>query len=166
MTLEVQFWTLVMMVAGGNALGAIYDLFRVVHQRLRMPRLAYIPIDITYWILSTILIFSLLYSSNQGQLRLFVFIGMASGVLIYYFLLSKPTTRLFNGIMTMIASLYKFAVKMVQLLIIKPLIGLYRALVVFLGFLTALAIFLYKIMLQLLYPFWALILWVKRRFFK
>lgn len=166
MTLEVQFWTLMMMVVGGNALGAIYDLFHVLHKRLRMPRLAYIPIDILYWILATILIFSLLYTSNQGQLRLFVFIGLVSGVLMYYFWLSRPTSRLFNGMISMIASLYKFAVKMVRLLIVKPFIGLYRALVVFIGFLGAIAIFLYKIMIQLLYPFWALILWVKRRFFK
>lgn len=163
MTLGMQFWTMFMMMCGGIIMGAIYDFFRLLHEQLKLPRWTIIPLDIIYWIVATILIFQLLYNSNQGQLRMFVYVGMVVGVLLYYFLFSKTTTQVLLFIFKMIKEIYRVIVRIIHILIVKPAIILYKAFLLILRFLQLFAIFLYKIMLQLLYPLWKIILWVKRR---
>jgi len=164
MTLQIQFWTLFMMFCGGMAMGAIYDLFRLLYEQLKLPRWTIIPMDITYWIVATILIFQMLYSSNQGQLRMFVFVGMVAGVLIYYFVLGQIVTKFYLFIFKMVTETYRIILKIFDIFLIRPAIFLYRVVVILFGFLKAIAIFLYKIMIQLLYPVWKLMLWIKQRF--
>jgi len=166
MTLEVQFWTIFMMFLGGLALGAIFDLFRVLHTELKLPRWTLALMDTIYWVAATVLIFRMLYASNEGQLRLFVFIGMAAGACFYAFVFSKPTVRVFLFIIEFVKTIYKIGVRIVRIFVVKPAIGLYRAAIVLLGFLRALTLFLYKIMLQLLYPFWKIMLWMLRPLLK
>ncbi|MCR8645857.1 spore cortex biosynthesis protein YabQ [Paenibacillus sp. N1-5-1-14] len=162
MTLHVQFTTLFMMFCGGLALGAIYDLFRVLHRELRLPRWSLMVIDTVYWIVATILIFRLLYQSNHGQIRLFVFIGLVIGVILYYFILSRLVVWTIELFIRAVKWLYKLCVRIVEIFIIAPLVGLYRVSVVIWGILCAIAIFLGKIVLQLLYPFWRLFVWMTR----
>ncbi|TCZ74328.1 spore cortex biosynthesis protein YabQ [Paenibacillus albiflavus] len=164
MTLQIQFWTLFMMICGGMAMGAIYDLFRLLYEQLKLPRWTIIPMDITYWIVATILIFQMLYSSNQGQLRMFVFVGMVAGVLLYYFVFGKIVTKIYLFIFKMVTETYRIILKIFDIFLIRPAIILYKVVIILFGFLKAIAIFLYKIMIQLLYPVWKLVLWIKQRF--
>jgi spore cortex biosynthesis protein YabQ len=163
MTLETQFWTLFLMICGGVVMGTIYDLFRLLHEQLKLPRWTIIPMDFIYWIVATILIFQMLYSSNQGQLRMYVFVGMVIGVLIYYFLLSKWVTKIFLFLFAIVRETYRIIIKIFDIFLVKPAILLYKLLVIIFRFLQLFAIFLYKIMVQLFYPLWKVLLWIKRR---
>jgi len=162
MTLAIQFWTMFMMFLGGLALGAIFDLFRVLHAQFHLPRWVLAVMDIAYWVAATALIFRLLYASNNGELRLFVFIGLAIGAFAYAMLLSKLTVRIFQFVFATLKAIFRIGVKTIDIVIVKPAIGLYRVAIVLLGFLRAFTIFLYKIVLQLLYPFWKLTLWAAK----
>ncbi|NEW09584.1 spore cortex biosynthesis protein YabQ [Paenibacillus sp. SYP-B3998] len=162
MTLHVQFHTIFMMFLSGIALGAIFDVFRVLSSKLRLPRWAIPLIDILYWIVATILVFRLLIYSNEGQIRVFIFLGMGIGICFYFAFLSRWIIQLTLLVIRIVIALYLFISRTVELLIIKPIIGLYRLTVIILGFLLAVAIFLYKIVLQLLYPLWRLLLWMTR----
>jgi spore cortex biosynthesis protein YabQ len=161
-TLYVQFFTLFMMFCSGLALGTIFDISRVLSGKLRVPRFILPLVDILYWIVATILVFWLLMYSNEGQVRVFVFLGIGIGICFYFALLSNWIIwLLLLGIRITIA-LFRFAQKMVELFLIKPLLGIYRLTVLILGFLLTIAVFLYKIMLQLLYPVWRLLIWIIR----
>ncbi|MBD0384557.1 spore cortex biosynthesis protein YabQ [Paenibacillus sedimenti] len=162
MTLNVQFYTIFMMILSGIALGAIFDVFRVLSGKLRLPRWTIPLIDIMFWIVATILVFRLLVYSNEGQLRVFVFLGIGIGICFYFALLSLWVIRLTLLVIRIVIAIYRFFRRVVELFIIKPIIGLYRLTVIILGFLVAVAIFLYKIVLQLLYPVWRLLLWMTR----
>ena len=79
------------------------------------------------------------------------------------FRLPQPwVIRLTLLLIRIMIAIYRFIAKTVEILIIKPIIGLYRLTVIILGFLLAVAIFLYRIVLQLLYPVWRLLLWMTR----
>jgi spore cortex biosynthesis protein YabQ len=161
-TLNVQFLTLWMMFVSGLGLGVLFDLFRVLAGQLRIPKWTLPLTDLVYWIVATILVFRVLYLTNQGQVRLFVFIGLVIGILLYFTSFSPWIVKLILLIIKTIKALIRFIKKSIELLIIRPAIVLYRFFILFLGFLAALAIFLYKIVLQLLYPFWKLLLWLLR----
>lgn len=151
-----------MMFVSGLGLGVLFDGIRVLGGQLRVPRWTQPVTDLLYWILATVLIFRILYWSNQGQVRIFVFIGLLIGVVLYFTALSKPVIRFILFFIKLVKALFRFFVKTVETVVIKPIIALYRFFILFLGFLAAAAIFLYKFVLQCLYPFWKLLVWLTR----
>lgn len=162
MTLHIQFFTLFTMFCSGLALGVLFDVCRVVFGKLRLPRYLLPLVDVIYWIVATILVFYVLMVSNEGQVRVFVFLGIGIGICFYFALLSHWIIWLLLILIRVLISLYRFAKKMVYLFLIKPIRGIYRLMVILFGFLIAMTVFLYKIVLQLLYPLWRLLLWMIR----
>ncbi|MDQ1910937.1 spore cortex biosynthesis protein YabQ [Paenibacillus sp. GD4] len=162
MTLDVQFLTLGSMFSGGLVLGTLYDLYRVLAGQLKVPLWLKAPLDLLYWMIGTVVVFYLLYESNQGEVRPFVFLAIGIGICFYFGLLSRIIIRIFLWLIRAVISTYRFILRMIDLLIVTPIVWLYRVFVIFLGFLSAMAIFLYKVVLQLLYPAWKLLLWLVR----
>jgi spore cortex biosynthesis protein YabQ len=151
-----------MMFVSGLGLGLLFDGFRVFAGQLRAPKWTQPVTDLLYWILATVVIFRILYWSNQGEVRLFVFIGLLIGVLLYFTALSRLVIRFLLFCIRMAKALFRFLVKTVETVLIKPMIALYRLFILFLGFVAASSIFLYKFVLQCLYPFWKLLVWLTR----
>jgi spore cortex biosynthesis protein YabQ len=161
-TLNIQFFTLFMMFCSGLALGVLFDVCRVVSGKLGLPRYLFPLVDIVYWIVATILVFYMLMVSNEGQVRVFVFLGIGIGICFYFALLSHWIIWMLLILIRVLIGLYRFTKKMGHLFLIRPILGIYRLLVILFGFLIALTVFLYKIVLQLLYPLWRLLLWMIR----
>jgi spore cortex biosynthesis protein YabQ len=161
-TLEVQFATMGMMMLGGLSLGGLYDLYRVLAGQLRAPRYAYYLLDLFFWLIGTLLVFKLLYESNLGQVRMFIFIGLFCGIAIYFMLFSRSVIRLIIWVISVVQAMVRIGKRMIELLIVKPVVFFYKVFVIFLGFLAALAIFVYKIMVQLIYPVCKLVLWLTK----
>ncbi|CAG7656353.1 spore cortex biosynthesis protein YabQ [Paenibacillus allorhizosphaerae] len=162
MTLQIQFVTMGMMYAGGLALGGLFDVYRVLSGQLRVPLWLKAVLDLLYWFVGTIIVFKLLYESNWGEVRFYIFVGLIAGILFYFWLFSRPVIRVIQFMIRMVLATIRIGKRMIELFIIKPVIMLYRLIVIILGFLCATAIFLYKIMLQLCYPVWKLLLWMVR----
>lgn len=160
MTLNVQFLTLASMIASGAALGLLYDAYRVVSGEFRFPRWIIPPLDLLYWAVGTLAVFRVLYLSNGGEVRFYVFLALGIGVCFYFALLSGGIVRTIRWSIGRFKALIRWTLRLGNLLIVRPLIGLYRVLLVFLGFLAALSIFLGKVVLQLLYPMWKIAVWI------
>lgn len=164
MTLHIQFVTLGMMYAGGLALGGLYDVYRVLSGQLKVRAWLRAVLDLLYWLIGTLLVFALLYESNWGEVRPFIFLGLGIGITFYFLVFSRTMIRVIRFTIRAVLAAIRFGKRTVQLLIIKPARVMYRIVVIFLGFLAATAIFLYKIVLQLLYPVWKLLLWLLKPF--
>lgn len=113
-------------------------------------------LDMVYWLAASLLVFRVLYASNYGEVRAYVFLGMLIGILSYYWSLSKPVIGIVKWLIDAVRALIGFTIRTFDLLIVKPIILLYRFIRVLIGFGTALTIFLLKIVLQLVRPFWSL----------
>ncbi|EGL19668.1 MULTISPECIES: spore cortex biosynthesis protein YabQ [unclassified Paenibacillus] len=166
MTLNVQFITLWFMFVSGMGLGMLYDAFRVVFVQLRLPRWTFPLADVVYWITATVCVFGTLVHSNQGQVRFFVFVGLIIGLLVYMMTLSRTVRKVIAVLIRAVKWLLRFFRRMFTLLFIKPAIGLYKLAWVLLGFLAALAMFLFRVVVQLVYPMWKLLLWLTRPLYK
>jgi spore cortex biosynthesis protein YabQ len=145
------------MILSGLALGVFYDIYRVVARLLRAVRKLQPIFDIAYWIAAALLVFRVLYISNFGQLRMFVFLALLLGISIYYALLSGWVIRIIYGVIRAGKAVIRFCVRLFHAVIVRPILLLYRVVKVLLGFLLALSIFLGKFVLQLLYPLWFLL---------
>ncbi|MEK8133011.1 spore cortex biosynthesis protein YabQ [Paenibacillus filicis] len=162
MTLNVQFLTLGMMCAGGLSLGGLFDVYRVLAGQLKMPGWVKSVLDLVYWFAGTLLVFAMLYESNWGEVRPFIFLGLGIGIVLYFLLFSRPVIWVIRFIIRVVVGTALFIRRMVILLIIKPVVALYRVFVIILGFLLATAMFLYRIVIQLCHPVWKLLVWLLR----
>lgn len=166
MSLHVQLVTVAMMMLSGLAMGAVFDSYRVVSGQLRIHRF-FIPVfDIVYWMAATIFVFRVLYANNQGEVRFYVFLGLFLGVWFYFLVISSITIRFVLWLIRVIKMLVRFLVRCFDVLVITPLMALYKLLTLFFGFGLALSMFLYKIVLQSLRPFWKLTLWLVKPLLK
>lgn len=153
MSLHIQFLTLSVMAGSGAFMGALFDVYRVLSGQLRPPRWLVPLLDIGYWMVATLFVFRALLYSNEGQVRLYVFLGLLLGVWLYFRLASRLTIRFVQLCIRLVVALIRFLGRTVEYVIIKPVLLLYRLLIILLGFLWVLTIFIGKIMLQLMYPF-------------
>ncbi|WP_199623993.1 spore cortex biosynthesis protein YabQ [Paenibacillus alkalitolerans] len=160
MSLNVQFLTLATMAVSGAGLGLLFDTYRVLSGEFRFPRWLIPPLDLLYWFAGTLAVFRVLYESNGGEVRLYVFLALLIGVSFYFGLLSPAVVRTIRFLIGIFKKAVRAILYIGNLLLIKPSIGLYRVSIVFLGFLAALSIFIFKVVIQLAYPLWKLLHWM------
>ncbi len=84
-----QVYVFLSSFVGGIIIGFIYDLFRIKRKAFRTGKIATFIEDVAYWIIVTFVMFFVIYRSNDGELRVYVFIGAILGVLLYALLFSK-----------------------------------------------------------------------------
>ncbi|WP_442865234.1 spore cortex biosynthesis protein YabQ [Alkalihalobacillus sp. CinArs1] len=83
MTLTVQFYTMVAMVAMGVWLGIAMDTYsRFLHPRKSKSLWLYLN-DVVFWLLQGLLTFYVLFIVNEGTLRLYVFLALLCGYAAY-----------------------------------------------------------------------------------
>ena len=84
-----QILALVIMVVTGLVTGFMFDVYRVVRSLVQPNRQMSVVMDFIFWLMVTPVIFVLLIACNWGQLRLYVFLGMALGLFCYFQLFSE-----------------------------------------------------------------------------
>lgn len=162
MTLDIQIWTMASMMLSGVALGMLYDAYRVVSGEFRFPRWTIPPLDILYWAVGTIAVFRVLYLSNGGEVRLYVFLALMIGVSGYFAFFSGLITAIVRFAAAAVKQGVRWMLRLGDMLLIRPIVALYRLIVAILGFFAFLSTFLFKFMLQLLYPLWKFATWAGR----
>ncbi|CAM4307746.1 spore cortex biosynthesis protein YabQ [Paenibacillus alkaliterrae] len=162
MTLSMQWLTMAAMLLSGLGMGTVFDGYRVVSNELKFPRWWLPVLDVVYWMAAALVVFRVLYVSNNGEVRAYVFIGLATGVILYYLFLSKLVIVIIKWLIRAVRNVIALVLKCLDILIVKPLLLLYKLIIVILGFGSALTIFLFKIVIQLVRPFWRLLVWMVR----
>ncbi|MDO7908582.1 spore cortex biosynthesis protein YabQ [Paenibacillus sp. JX-17] len=165
MNFYVQWVTLLWMLFSGAMMGVAFDSYRVLSGRLQFPKWSIHALDILYWSASAVFVFRMLYASNHGQLRFYVFLGLFLGVWLYFWILSVTTQRFVVMLIEGARQLWLLCRRIFHLLILMPLKGLYRILRLFLGLVWVITLFIAKLLLQLLLPFWKLLRWIVRPLF-
>jgi spore cortex biosynthesis protein YabQ len=124
MTLTTQFLTMISMAAMGSYLGAAIDTYnRFLFRSKRKSWLVFLN-DIFFWILQGLIFFYVLFVINQGELRFYIFLAILCGFAAYQSLLKRGYARVLEIIITMIISIYRYAVKIFLMLIYRPIVSL------------------------------------------
>lgn len=93
MDLAGQAATFILTIITGGLLGLLFDSYRILRQVLRLHWAIGALADVGYWLVATAVVFGALLISNWGELRLYVFIGLGLGALLYYRLFSCHAIR-------------------------------------------------------------------------
>lgn len=72
----------------------LYDGFRIFRKLFKHTTIMTAVEDLVYWVITAIIIFSLLYTYNNGSVRGYAVLGMAIGMLVY----SRTASKLLLGL--------------------------------------------------------------------
>lgn len=84
-----QFGLFLMYISTGILISLLFDIFRASRRTIKTSDIVTYIEDIIFWILATLLLLYITFILNSGNIRLFNFIGLALGGILYYFTVSK-----------------------------------------------------------------------------
>ncbi|MBU8658451.1 spore cortex biosynthesis protein YabQ [Bacillus pumilus] len=89
MTLTVQFYTMLSMVAMGIWLGASLDTYKLFVNREKTAKWLLIMHDLLFWLVQGLLFFYVLLLTNEGEFRVYIFLAVALGFSMYQALMKQ-----------------------------------------------------------------------------
>ncbi len=108
-----QLYTFAIFIVAGIIIGIIFDMFRISRKTFKtIDVLTYIE-DLIFWIIVGLFLIYLIFNFSNGQIRLYMFIGVAVGVTIYILLFSNFFIKVNVKIITFIKGIIK---KILQLI--------------------------------------------------
>lgn len=113
------------MMLCGMAGGLLFDFFRAVRKLIRMNTLWVGLCDLCFWTLCTAAVFYAARFTNQGQLRWYEFIGMISGLLLYFLLFGSLMVRGLTVVLRVLAKGFLAAVRLMLIpvrLLARPIL--------------------------------------------
>jgi len=108
-----QAWLFLSMVLTGGAIGLLYDAFRIFRKTTPHSKLAVQIEDIVFWVAATGLTFYYMLHRNYGEIRPFVLIGIALGIVLYFTTLSRLVLVVFVAIIEYMKNVVKVAVRII-----------------------------------------------------
>ena len=83
----------------GVEIGILFDFFRILRRTIKTGNIVTYIQDILFWILTGILVLYNIWYFNNGEIRVYMFLGIILGVLIYMSTLSNIVVKLFTRIL-------------------------------------------------------------------
>ncbi|MBZ4645084.1 MAG: hypothetical protein PWR27_1243 [Petroclostridium sp.] len=109
-------------VIGGLIVGFVFDIFRILRRVIKTANFIIYLQDILFWILVTIIIFSLVFITNDGELRWYEFLGVILGVIFYNLLFSTYVIVVSVTVINFIKKVLLFIIK----IILFPFVFIYK----------------------------------------
>lgn len=160
MTPSVQWLTLGWMLFSGVMMGMAYDSYRVLSGRLHFPRWVVHALDLLYWCASAIFVFRMLYISNYGQLRFYVFLGLFIGVWVYFLFLSVTTQRFVVMLLKVVTFLIHLLKTWFIILVWLPMKMIYRFFKGLIHLVGRILLSVFRVVMWFLSPFTKLGKWI------
>ena len=116
-----QTYMFFMACLSGILAGFIFDIFRVKRKLVRTPDFMVKVEDILYWLIISIVLFTLMYYSNEGELRSYILLGLTIGVIIYICIFSKFVFMFLVNTISIIIKIIMVPVKIILKILRVPL---------------------------------------------
>ncbi|MBE4906675.1 spore cortex biosynthesis protein YabQ [Bacillus luteolus] len=149
MSLTTQFYTMIAMIGMGSYLGAALDTYGRFLKRPKRARWLVFINDILFWVLQGLIIFYILLSVNEGELRFYVFLALLCGFAAYQSLLRTGYQRLLEVLIRAALRTYHFLEKTFHLFIVRPIQLFIQLIIVLLMGLLNILIAIGKILLNI-----------------
>ena len=151
MTLTTQFMTMASMIGMGALFGAMLDTYQRFLQRPKRKHWLVFINDLLFWIIQALVIFYVLFLVNKGDFRFYILLALICGFAAYQSLIKRIYLRLLEWLILFAVQTATIIRQAINLLVIKPVIGLFQLVmltILFLGRgLFTLVKFIFKIVL-------------------
>lgn len=106
-----QFNLLIFSLLAGVITGVLYDVYRIMRGFNTPNRIITFIEDLLFWILTSIIIFIFLLHTNFAYMRGYVYLSIATGIIIYISFISRYFIKLQYKIIKGVAKLIRVSFK-------------------------------------------------------
>ena len=120
-----QAYLFLIFILNGLIIGFLFDFFRILRKTIKTTDFVTYIQDFIFWILTGIIILYFIFTFNNGEIRLFLFFGILTGVLIYMLLFSnfiiKINVKIINFAKKILEIPVKLIIKIIRKIFFKPI---------------------------------------------
>lgn len=127
--MQNQAYAFIVFVLNGFLIGLLFDIFRIFRKSFKTPDFITYLEDFTFCIITGLLLLYSIFKFNNGELRIYIFLGVILGAAIYMLIFSKFFINISVFIINLIKKIFiiliiipiKFIIKILNKIIWKPL---------------------------------------------
>ena len=120
-----QLFNLLIFFLTGIVIGILFDVFRITRKSFKTPDFVTYIEDILFWILTGLILLFTIFKFNNGELRIYIFVGLILGMVIYLLTISKYFIKISVLILKFIKKItyvpIQFIFRVVKRFIIRPI---------------------------------------------
>ena len=95
----------------GVAIGILFDFFRILRRTVKTSNFITYLEDVLFWIITGFLILYNIWYFNNGEIRIYMFLGIILGVLIYMLTLSSILIKIFSNLFRILINVLELPFK-------------------------------------------------------
>lgn len=95
----------------GVIIGILFDVFRILRRTIKTANIITYIEDVLFWILTGVLILYNIWYFNNGEIRIYMFLAIILGVLIYMSTLSNILIKIFSKVLQTIIKIVELPFK-------------------------------------------------------
>lgn len=108
-----QLYLFIIFLLNGLIIGVLFDIFRIIRKSFKTPDILTYIQDICFWILTGLLLLYSIFTFNNGEIRIYIFLAVFIGVVLYMLTLSKYFIKINVFIITIIKKSILYIIKIV-----------------------------------------------------
>ena len=108
---ESQAYLFIVFSLTGVIIGLLFDFFRILRRSFKTSNIITYFEDVLFWILTGVLILYNIWYFNNGEIRIYMFLGIIMGGLIYMLTLSNIIISLLSKILILIVKVLELPFK-------------------------------------------------------
>lgn len=121
---------MLLFILTGIVIGVLFDIFRIIRRSFKTPDfLTYIE-DILFWLMAGIILLFTIFTFNNGEIRLYIFVSLLFGLTIYLLTLSKFFIKINVKIIGIIRKIVCYPIKLIynfiKKFIFRPIIFVFN----------------------------------------
>ena len=119
-----QLFCLLIFILTGLVIGILFDIFRILRKSFKTADFITYLEDIIFWILTGCIMLFSIFIFNNGEIRGYVFIGIAIGIISYMLIISRFFVKISVSIIKFIKKILSYPIKLIKniftKIILKP----------------------------------------------
>ena len=122
-----QIYLFLIFIVNGIIIGILFDFFRILRKSFKTSDLVTYFEDLLFWILTGFSILYFIFVFNNGEIRLFMFLGIAIGITLYMLIFSSIFIKInvnvivfFKKIFSKVFEIILIPFKFIKKLFFKP----------------------------------------------
>ena len=112
---ENQLELFLIFIINGIIIGILFDIFRVLRKTFKTNDIVTYLEDILFWILTGIIVLYSIFTFNNGEIRLFMFLAIFIGAVIYLFLFSSYFIKINVTILNILKNIILKIIKIIEI---------------------------------------------------
>ena len=109
-----QIYLFILFIFNGSIIGVFFDIFRILRKSFKTNDLITSIQDILFCVITGIFLIYSIFIFNNGEIRLYVIIGLLIGLSLYMLLLSKHIIKISVCIIKFLKKIFSFVIHIIS----------------------------------------------------